>query len=347
VVEMLEQVGNASKRYGLVLAIGAGTSRASGLPDWRELVARLVEARFDGRDLFYRLEASGLDLSAIASCVRDGYDDDERFVETVRACLYRDFPVRDSDGPDRGDELVKHVIASNQTMRALAAMCARLHAVSERDMSAVRADRTFIANPLVRAIVTFNLDTVLREYVEARYGSPPLVRTIEGAASNRRVGRINMYYVHGNLRFDSKAGRPDKESSQLVLTENQYFDTFNNPTSIFTYSLLHLLREHIVVFVGLSMTDKNLRRLLYYSHSERLADLERKRAGSLAARRRRALRHLALLIEPGDDRVRDSVELALRALGVRTHWYSSHDQVGNALGRIYEASGQTWASVFD
>lgn len=340
-------VGSSSERYGLVLAIGAGVSRASLLPDWRELIARLIEDRFGTRDLFNALDNQRLDLSAIASMVREKYSSDEQFVETVRSCLYHDFPLLHSEAPDRSELLVRHVLKDNQTMRALAAMCATRTGPSRSDASAFRTHLGFTANPFVRAIVTFNLDTVLREYIEARYGSPPLVRTIEGAASNRRVGRINMYYVHGNLRFDSKAGRVDKESSQLVLTESQYFDTFNNPTSIFTYSLLHLLREHVVIFVGLSMTDKNLRRLLYYSHSERVRDLERKAVGSPEDKRRRSLRHLALLMRPRDDRVRDSVELALESLGVRTYWYTSHDQVGQALGAIYEASGQNWASVFD
>ena len=46
----------------------------------------------------------------------------------------------------------------------------------------------------------------------------------------------------------------------MVLTEQDYFDVFNDNTRLFNYTLLHLLREHSAVFVGLSLQDENLHR---------------------------------------------------------------------------------------
>lgn len=85
--------------------------------------------------------------------------------------------------------------------------------------------------------------------------------------------RINIYHLHGYLRFDKKAGEPRKETDKITLTEQDYFDVFNDPTSIFNYTFLHLLREWTCLFIGLSMQDENVRRLLHYSAKERMESL--------------------------------------------------------------------------
>src|SRR5204863_6919517 len=130
--------------------------------------------------------------------------------------------------PAKRRELVKFV-HTNSTMRAVAAFCA------------VKVSNKFSANPLVHSVITSNVDAVLRTYVRARYGDW-LLRTIGSAKHNRRVGRIPTYYMHGFLHFDD-AQPEDRKAVPCVFTEDEYFDFFNRPHSVFNYTFLYLLRE--------------------------------------------------------------------------------------------------------
>jgi hypothetical protein len=103
--------------------------------------------------------------------------------------------------------MVTCVRTQNLTLSAIAALCA----------IAPGSKPPFISNPLIHAIVTFNVDAVLREYVEARYHKA-LVRSVERASKEPMNGRIDLYYMHGFLRYDRKAGSAGKEGAdKLVL----------------------------------------------------------------------------------------------------------------------------------
>jgi len=83
---------------------------------------------------------------------------------------------------------------------------------------------------------------------------------------------IPVYYMHGYLRFDKRSfWKPKKEAPDVrVLTEQEYYDFVNRPTLIYTYTYLHLLRGHPCMFVGMSLLDDNIRRLLHHSLTERI-----------------------------------------------------------------------------
>lgn len=77
--------------------------------------------------------------------------------------------------------------------------------------------------------------------------------------------------MHGFLRFDQAARDLSKNAPDAaVLTEQDYFEFFNDPMSLFNYTFMYLLREPPCLFIGLSMQDENIRRLLYFSRMERM-----------------------------------------------------------------------------
>jgi hypothetical protein len=201
-------------------------------------------------------------LPAIAGMLKGECPKDTSFAEVVRKCLYETYPKEFYNiNGDNKKGFIEYVQKYNSTLRACAALCAT------PDGSSL----SFKKNSLIHGIINFNLDAVFRSFVLARYGGSPLiVRTIERPSKSSDPLKISVYYMHGFLRFDSKAGNLRKEAhDKLVLSEHEYFDFFNNPNSLFNYTFLHLLREHSCLFIGLSMQDDNIRRLLYYSAKER------------------------------------------------------------------------------
>jgi hypothetical protein len=229
-----ESLREAYEEHGIVLALGAGVSQTSDLPNWEELLERVTDSIETSDDeLFRELRNQGLPLPVIASILEERCSKRTEFVERVRDALYDEFSFYPNGVPkDDPEAIVRHVHEKNSTLRAVASLCA------------VRRQGAYAPNPRIRAVVTFNLDAILQAYVRRRYKTR-LLRTIERPSASSTPGRISVYHMHGYLRFDRKAGKRTKEAADsVVLTEQDYFDFFNDPTSLFNYTFLYLLREY-------------------------------------------------------------------------------------------------------
>jgi len=372
-----EELTNRYKESGVVLALGAGVSIGAGLPNWKQLLERLA-AEFDaaGRLLEYeKLIQNGLTLPIIASIFEEYSSGRNEFVEKVRKALYGTFPFfQDGVSKSNRRKFVRYVKESNPTLHAVATICAvsngdtgRLKLLPRRlrsqERSALaaeplsdpaiarrvatekrRAARRYEPNPLIRGIVTFNLDAVLQAYVYARF-EKRLLRTIERASASSIAGKINIYHMHGFLRFDQSAGDFRKEAPDtVVLTEQDYFNFFNDPTSLFNYTFLYLLREATCLFIGLSMQDENIRRMLHLSKLERVRAL-RSEGVSASDARAESLRHFAILQHNRVSSVDKAIEDSLLPLGTRVLWVDEWVEIPQRLRVLYESTRNDWSIV--
>jgi hypothetical protein len=366
---------------GLVLALGAGVSLGSKLPNWPKLLQILVEDSIGKGDPNYFKELKKWPLPVIASVLEQSSFEEQKdiepraeFIERVRKALYRKFhkdlypdiyealyldshkrvdsplgPDMDSRYPlekrkkaeENRRKLVRDVCAHNETLRTVAALCVVQYAGKEKQLFKANVEH-------IRAIVTFNLDNLLQEYTRARYNNPGLLRTIERATQSPSIGKISLYHMHGLLRFDSKAMRPEKEAADaVVLTEQNYFDFFNDPMSLFNYTFLYLLREFSCLFIGLSMQDENIRRLLHYSREERVKSYLRKhprKPEDDAIEKSR--RHFAILQRSDSSSINSAVEKSLLALGTRVLWVADYDEIPARLAEIYHPARYEWDQVY-
>ena len=321
---------------GIFLALGAGISVDSHLPNWQGLLQRLVSIQLDagGDTLFDDLQNHGLSLSVIASLIEEHSLDRKTFINQVREALYRDFPYfrQEVTESNRG-RFVQFIQETNPTLRSVASLCAIPSEVGHN----------YEANKRIHAIVTFNLDSLLQEYVAARY-EKHLLRTIERPSKDRYQEKINIYHMHGSLRFDPKAGNPSKEAADAaILTEQDYFNFFNEPTSLFNYTFLYLLREFSCLFIGLSMQDNNIRRLLHYSKMERLRALISEEAPPID--REKLLRHYAVLKRTGKVHVDKAIEDTLVPLGTRVLWVNEYEEIPTQMEAMYRWVGENWDAV--
>jgi hypothetical protein len=223
---------------GLVLVLGAGVSIGCGLPSWRELLRRLAIRSFppNGAALFDELSHAGFGFPAIAGILENQWDSREDFSRIIQQELYRGFPFFPTGvNPENRAEFLQYVQERNPTLRAVAALCA------ETD------DRTgaFVRNPRIHSVLNTNLDSTLRSYSYWRHsGDAPrsILRTVERPSAESHFGRTSVYHVHGFVVFsaedfnDPRKNAPDAR----VLTEQDYFDFFNRPNSLFN-SLLSKL----------------------------------------------------------------------------------------------------------
>jgi hypothetical protein len=269
-------------------------------------------------------------LPAVAGILDSKCRKGVRFLHLLANALYRNVPIREAIKTDAQERnLVRFVQENNFTMRAVAAFCARESRSGE-----------FVANERVQAVINFNVDSVLRAYAGCRYRTW-LFRTIESATQTRTLGRIPIYHMHGFLRFDQDQRRGEEEPVRCVFTEGEYFDFFNRPHSVFNYTFLYLLREFNCLFIGMSMNDENIRRLLHYSTSERRDRFSEKGDPNP---RRRGLRHFAILKRTGNRILDNLTDVSLQTLGTRALWIDGFDEIPDRLAFVY--SPPAWQRVF-
>lgn len=323
-------------RNGMALVLGAGVSVGSGLPGWPALLQRVITATLGDELQVADLLAHGLTLPAIASLIRESLPDPDAFVEHIRAALYQDFPFY-PEGTSKSNRraYVRFTQERNPTLRAVAALCAVRNARGRHD-----------PNPRIHAVVTFNLDALLEAYIVGNY-EKRLLRVVERPSAEREPRAINCYHMHGYLRFDRRRGDRSKEAPDAtVLTEQDYFDFFNQPTSLFNFTFLYLLREYPCCFIGLSMQDDNIRRLLHYAASDWRAALIQEGVRREADLRRRVARHYVILKRSGQAAIDDALSTTLRPLGVTPLWVADFAEIPARLGEVYAAAGEDWAGVF-
>lgn len=326
-----EELRKAYADRHLALGLGAGVSQSSNLPGWNELVCRVGDRLGVTRKTVTSLLDARFDATVVASYLRSRAGSHEKFVEAVRASLYRDFTFREAVGRGNHRRFAAHIRETNPTLHAVGTLCG------------IRVDDDrYAPNPRVRAIMTLNIDALLEIYTRARFRTRVL-RTVERASASASSSRIHSYHIHGFLIRDLPSGRPSRSvesDDRLVLTEQQYFDVVANASGFVNYTMLHLLREHRFLFVGLSMTDPNLRRALHLSFSERVRELQAE-GETEADSRRRADRHWAVVQRRGRE-IDAATAGVLHVLGVTPIWIREWLEVPALLRALYETTGDCW-----
>lgn len=329
-----EQLNDTYREHGLVLALGAGLSIGCHIPNWEELLARLASRCLGpgGADICTKLFDSGYSFPAITSILKANCDQADKFADFVREELYRDFPFFPDGVERRREEFIRFVQQNSPTLRAIATFCA------------CRDERGFARNRRVHAIINFNLDCVLRAYDEVRFNGS-LYRTVERASAGTLPHRINIYQAHGYLVFNREQfGDASTETTKLTITEHEYYDFFNDLTGLFNYTFLFLLREYSCLFLGMSMRDDNVRRLLHYSTKERVqSGIDEGRTREEAVER--SIRHFAVMRRSNDD-VDKLTEGSLESLGARPLWIDDYAEIPHRLADLYRAGEGSWDDVW-
>jgi hypothetical protein len=263
-------------------------------------------------------------LPTITEFIEQKVGDELRFISTLRECLYREFKfhkikkISESVAPEFVDDIERN----NCTLAAI------------YNLSVRNKEEGLRANPRIHGIVNFNLDALVEAYDSARHiikgvtDEHRCIHTIESPSQDRIVGRINSYHPHGYLRFDHHQGDQGKEAASRVLSEHEFFEFYNRSTEIFTYTMLFMLREYPCLFVGMSLNDDNIRRLLFYSMAER------KRSRQREGRSDKRQRHFAIMLRPVETIVSDFLETTLTALGVRLLWVDNYQKIPERLAQL-------------
>ena len=340
----LKGLREAWRQRQLVLFLGAGVSMPYGLPSWKDLVLELLfeqaqhTRRLGGLWPHYR--------RGVASWMSDYFDYNPLVLARM---VERDLAQRLASGGTRGGGAVKnhfmerlraHLYANHReiqgktTLKAVAQLIAKNNKQSGVD-----------------AVVTFNFDDLLERELRRRR-----VRVHSVVSGERQQGAgLRVIHAHG---YVPKVGPLDR--TNVVFTEPDYHRLTE---SLFHWSLSEVverLRKNTVLFIGLSMSDPSLRRLLdasrntdippHWQVQKRHEIRDHEMLEAMAEVERRARKHAQLLGTGFDERKRpmqleDAVRAALRqadtydrevfeSMGVKTIWVDRFDDVPLVIDAI-------------
>lgn len=163
-------------------------------------------------------------------------------------------------------------------------------------------------------ILTYNYDNYLESYLEnINIPFNPLFDSKSDIND-----KLSIYHVHGYLpEVKFKSHIQERYRKSIYLTEENYNELYNNPYSWQISSQLSFFRENICLFVGCSLSDPNIRRLLEITKKEKRI-------------------HYAILTTSGmstNDLVKASNHFA--RIGIEVIWVNDYNEISQKLSLLY------------
>ncbi|MBI5962672.1 MAG: TIR domain-containing protein [Chloroflexi bacterium] len=286
---------SVSLREGrLTLVCGAGVSIKSGIPSWNDLLLTLLETMMNK-------------ISSDKSISLKNADPDEFQKRYSPSALIVGKYLKQNLGtdflPNLRDALYTHNPTSCDVIDAIVEL-----ARPQRDGS-----------PL-DSIITFNFDGLIEENL---HNHNIRNKTIYSEGVRINPNEIPIYHVHGYLPRNGKISK----DMDVVFSEDAYHSQFIDSFSWSNLIQLNTLSQNTCLFLGLSLTDPNLRRLLDVASRKNIS---------------RTLNHYIIKKVPNFSNKNDTLdELAqfleeqdANGLGLNVLWINDFSEIAPLLLRI-------------
>ncbi len=242
-------ISNLRKAYSndnVVLFLGAGASKDAKIATWDKLISELYLALMDKKLKEKNITLDGKDKEIILKGLKN-QNGSSPLLQTrfLRKGFQFDFETFVKE------ILYKEAVESSELLEELGQLC-----IPNRGKLGIKA------------IVNYNFDDLVEKVLtrcRIKYHSI----YSEGVVAD--ADELGIYHVHGFL--PEKKGEYDNlAKSLLVFSEEGYHKLSLDPYNWANICQLNFLMNNTCLFVGLSMTDPNLRRLLEIAAAKRQSD---------------------------------------------------------------------------
>jgi hypothetical protein len=299
------------------------------MPSWERLTAELCDLDVKTVDV---LKTKGIPLTSQLAVSLDALGDHagKQWIDRVRRHLYAGFGQQLKErGNLSYEDLKRQEIfkEASPNVREFFKLTnpALVEIVRMCSIETGENERRFEANSRVGAVLTTNLDSLIQICDRAIHGSPRMLRTIERANKKREAGKTSLYHLHGYLIPHANAEPRMEAADRLVLTEIEYTERNDNPNNWAAITLHWVLREFPVVFVGCSMTDDLVRRALYRSRHERIADAKAESRPSRIEEAKRP-KHFAVCKWLEEKYIREALKKSFSLMDLYPLWVKDYDK---------------------
>lgn len=329
---------------GWSLCIGAGTS-APVLPDWFSLVERLIIKNCSSKDIIdiNVYKKMGFSADAMIQAVKNRIDvDDGEFIRMLSSEIYA--PIKDNiDSPEWKSFIKIHESSnlagiSDEDWNNFKAVIDKVLKNTSANLLAEVVIQSICNEMAPKAILSFNGEAVLLSLLNYYYGlngkdkknkKNKFDRVVNGI-TNRHTGRIPYIHCHGVLPISGvKTRKGHNANDKLVFLEESYLKLANSPISWQSISFIENCMQSKMVFVGVSLSDPNMRRWLGWIHSNKMEEF---RVNGIECKD--ATEHFWINKKPETKVERMWIEESVSHLGVRLVWIDEWNQVGEVLRKM-------------
>lgn len=237
-----QYIKNLQREYAadnLVLFLGAGASKDANIATWDNLISSLFVELINKEMAKEKKPITSEDCNQI---IKSLVETKERSPLLQARLLRRSLEADFEDSIRRN--LYKDAKKTSDLLKELAQLC-----IPNRGKTGIQA------------IVNYNFDDLIEKNLKQ---SRVKYHSIYAEGMIPTSDEIGIYHVHGFLP-QKKGEYKNLAKSLLVFSEEGYHKLLLDPYNWANISQLNFLINHCCVFIGLSMTDPNLRRLLEIS----------------------------------------------------------------------------------
>lgn len=326
---------------GWSLCIGAGTS-VPVLPDWFSLVEKLIAKNCIAEDIIdidvYK--KMGFSADAMIQAVKNRLDiDDNEFINMLSEEVYS--PIRENVDLSEWKAFIKvqEAVAlagiSEGDWKAFKGVIDKVLHNTSANLLAEAVIKSLENGVSPKAILTFNGEAIFFALLNYYYwmnrtdDKNKFDRVVNGI-TNRHINRIPYIHCHGVLPINGIETRTGHNASdKLVFSEDSYLQLANSPLSWQSLNFIENCTQSKMVFVGVSLSDPNMRRWLGWIHSNKMNEF---RINGLDCKN--ATEHFWINKKPKTDVEKIWIEESVAHLGVRLVWINEWSQVGEALQKM-------------
>lgn len=235
-LSLISELKKEYQKEELALFVGAGISKDAGIPQWKDLINALLSKMIASRIKDKDSEVLAQHLDAIIELAHQNQED-----SPITQMRY----IKGAFSIDEYNKLVHEVLyskkprANTDLLNAIAAICT--------------PQRNHIG---VQGVVTYNFDDLLERCLRKLKVQTNIVSCEDDIST---PDKLNIFHVHGYMPNKLNESNPNTE---LIFSEEDYHKVYRDAYCWSNLVQLNYLREHTCLFIGCSLTDPNLRRLL-------------------------------------------------------------------------------------
>jgi len=338
--EQVKQIIRGYEGGQLVLVLGAGVSVEYGLPNWNFLLQNFLLNSFKTKTklaadksivlakLFTKLFSPNPLIAArlLRNLYQKGNNNETSFDSAVHDELYNYLDKEKTS--DTLNEIVQLCVAPGKS-------------------------------PNLNSIITFNYDDILETHL-SKLGIKVLYKTVSQVGQRPTTGELPIYHVHGFLPREGEVVKENK----ITLSEDIYHEQYNDTYSWNNIVQLSKYIDCVCLFIGLSLRDPNLRRLLdiariqrggstpvHYLIREKIDPSKFEEIISESLKQNPGLLDKRAHIKPQDSagRLARIMEIFKTqddlSFGISTIWIDKYKEIPDILRQIYKKTGPSGYSI--
>ncbi|MEG0231056.1 MAG: SIR2 family protein [Hafnia sp.] len=228
VAQYIEPLTKAYRAKKLALICGAGTSVSAGIPKWGDLLNSMFISMLDKMDNVTDIEITKPEYIS------------KNISQSVSSLILGKYLKNNLN--ENFDSILRDCLYQNKPTT-----CNIINSI-------VKLSRPQRDGRILDSIITFNFDGLIEENLEK---SNVPHKTIFSESIGCTPNELPIYHVHGYLPRNGNI--PD---CKIVFSEDGYHSQFLEPFSWSNIIQIQKLTQNVCLFIGISLTDPNMRRLL-------------------------------------------------------------------------------------